>query len=121
MNNLSMVDVVIIGGGPAAYTAAIYIARFGLSHLVFEGDQDAGGQLVKTTYVENYPGVGKVMGYDLAYGIPEDVFKLHADQSGALKATLQATLQAADSETTVTPVLGFRTHALAEEIGRAHV
>src|ERR1700736_4384934 len=48
-------DVIIIGSGPAGYTAAIYAARSNLSVLMFQGYQ-VGGQLMQTSDVENYPG-----------------------------------------------------------------
>lgn len=51
-----MRDVIIIGSGPAGYTAGIYTARAGLNPLLIASSVEAGGELMKTTEVENFPG-----------------------------------------------------------------
>jgi thioredoxin reductase (NADPH) len=59
-------DVVIVGSGPAGYTAAIYAARAEMKPILYEGSVTAGGALMNTTEVENFPGFPEgVMGPDL--------------------------------------------------------
>ena len=79
-------DILIIGSGPAGLSAAIYAARTGLRFAVLEQAAFSGGQMINTNEIENYPGLIKTDGYQLATAMRQQ-----AEQLGTAFLTAQVT------------------------------
>ncbi len=82
-------DMIIIGGGPAGYTAALYAARAGMEVVVLE-KMFAGGQMTETMKIENYPGFKEIAGFDLGMKMQEGAerFGVETQFTEVLKADL---------------------------------
>jgi len=101
-------NVIIIGSGPAGYTAAIYAARAGLEPLMFAGSIDAGGALMNTTDVENFPGFPDgILGPELMMNLQQQAERFGTDIR--LEDVEAATLT--DTIKTVTTTDGETFHA----------
>ena len=73
-----MYDIIIVGAGPAGLTAALYALRANKKVLIFEA-KTYGGQILKATKVENYPGIDNISGFDLATNMYNQVAKLNCE------------------------------------------
>lgn len=74
----NILDLIIVGAGPAGVTAAIYAKRSNINFKIFEKEM-VGGNVVNAFEIENYPGVGKLMGSDLAIKFIGDLDALGID------------------------------------------
>lgn len=86
-----MIDILIIGSGPAGLTAAIYASRAQLSCLVAEKDFMGSGAISVTEQVDNYPGLPGISGYDLGEKLREHAEKLGTEIITAEAASIEKT------------------------------
>lgn len=120
-------EVIIIGSGPAGFAAAIYTARAGLKPLLFEGALTAGGALMNTTEVENYPGfTDGIMGPDLMLNMRSQAERFGAEiitddvVSVELTGAVKTVTDAADNSYSARAVIlamgsGYRRLGLPDE------
>lgn len=86
--NPTLFDTVIIGGGPAGMSAAIYASRAGLKTLVLEQGMP-GGQIATTEYIDNYPGIPKCQGAELGERMKEHAMAAGAQLEYGMVASLE--------------------------------
>ena len=113
-----MLDVIIIGSGPAGLAAAIYAMRAGLQTLVIEKQPMSGGQVLNTVDVDNYPGLPGIGGFELGMS-----FREHAEKLGAQFETAEVTaIEAAEEEEkiVVTAKESYRCRTIVLAMGATH-
>jgi thioredoxin reductase (NADPH) len=115
-------DVIVIGSGPAGYTAALYAARAQLRPLVFEGSVTAGGALMQTTDVENFPGFpDAIMGPELMDSMRKQAehfgAELIPDDVTAVDLAASPKVVRTDSETYLAKTVIIATGSRYKELG----
>ncbi len=106
MDTPQIYDVLIVGGGPAGFAAALYCARAGLSAVVLEGTSP-GGQMSTTDCIENYPGLEAPLGgLDLALRMKEEAERFGASFAFARVTALDLTGPQKLAQTTAGPFAG---------------
>ena len=113
-----MLDVIIIGSGPAGLAAAIYAMRAGLQTLVIEKQPMSGGQVLNTVDVDNYPGLPGIGGFELGMS-----FREHAEKLGAQFETAEVTaIEAAEEKEkiVVTAKESYRCRTIVLAMGAIH-
>jgi thioredoxin reductase (NADPH) len=115
-------NVIVIGSGPSGYTAALYAARGELKPLVFEGSVTAGGALMQTTDVENFPGFPDgIMGPELMDSMRKQAERfgaeLVADDVTAVDLTANPKVVKTDSETYLAKAVIVATGSRYKELG----
>lgn len=113
-----MLDVIIIGSGPAGLAAAIYAMRAGLQTLVIEKQPMSGGQVLNTVDVDNYPGLPGIGGFELGMS-----FREHAEKLGAQFETAEVTaIEAAEEKEkiVVTAKESYRCRTIVLAMGATH-
>jgi thioredoxin reductase (NADPH) len=115
-------NVIVIGSGPSGYTAALYAARAELKPLVFEGSVTAGGALMQTTDVENFPGFSDgIMGPELMDSMRKQAERfgaeLVADDVVAVDLTADPKVVKTDSETYLAKAVIIASGSRYKELG----
>lgn len=115
-------NVIVIGSGPSGYTAALYAARAELKPLVFEGSVTAGGALMQTTEVENFPGFADaIMGPELMDSMRKQAERfgaeLLADDVTEVDLTADPKVVKTDSETYYAKAVIIATGSRYKELG----
>jgi thioredoxin reductase (NADPH) len=118
-------DVVIIGSGPAAHTAAIYAGRAALTPLMFEGlfasGVAAGGQLTTTTEIENFPGFLDISGPELMTKMRDQAAhwgtKIFTETVDSIDVSQSPFTVVSDSQTVKTKTIIIATGATAQRLG----